>query len=92
MSEIWTIITLIFSATEGLSAVEQLSRDNQFRSTIYFTDYDKCDSELRKLFGQFDYSGYKSQLFYATDNRLVLNVNQGNKVYKFLCIKITNFN
>ena len=85
-------MTLIFSATEGLSAAEQLSRNSQFRPSIYFSDYDECDSELKKLFGQFDYSGYKSQLFYLPDNKLILNVNQGNKVYKFLCVKITNFN
>ena len=92
MSEIWTIMTLVFSANEGVSALEQFVHKNEAIPTVYFSDYDKCDWGLRKLFGEFDYNGHKSQLFYLPDNRLILHVSQKNKVNGYLCVKLANFN
>ena len=69
MTEIWSIFIFALSSSGiGLEA-KQLTDESTVGGQNYFTEYDDCEGELKKLFGKLDYMGYSTQLFYLPDKQ-----------------------
>ena len=88
MTEIWTIVIIVLSTSGiGLGA-HQLSRENTVGGHNYFSNYDQCAVELKKLFGKLDYGGHFAQLHYLPDKLLTLNVERNSTTEHYFCISL----
>ena len=92
MTEIWTIVIIALSTSGiGLGA-QQLSRENTVGGHNYFSNYDECAVELKKLFGKLDHGGHFAQLYYLPDKLITLNVERNSMTENYFCIPLVSFN
>ena len=91
MTEIWTIVIIALS-TSGINlGAKQLTRENAVAGQNYFSDYDECAVELKKLFGKLDYGGHFAQLHYLPDKLITLNVERNSTTEHYFCIPLLSF-
>ncbi len=92
MTEIWTIFIFALSSSGlGLDA-KQLTDESSVGGPNYFTKYDDCEGELKKLFGKLDYTGYNAQLFHLPDKQITLRVKRSSKTDNYFCIRLLSPN
>ena len=88
MTEIWTIVIIALSSSGISLGAKQLPRENAIDGQSYFSSYDECEVELKKLFGKLDYSGHLAQLHYLPDKLIILNVERNSKTENYFCIPL----
>ena len=88
MTEIWTIVIIALSSSGISLGANQLTRQNAVGGQNYFSNYDECAAELKKLFGKFDYSGYFAQLHYLPDKLITLNLERNSTTEHYFCISL----
>ena len=91
MTEIWTIVIIALSSSGISLGANQLTRQNAVGGQNYFSNYDECAVELKKLFGKFDYSGHFAQLHYLPDKLITLNLEQNSATEHYFCIPLLSF-
>ena len=91
MTEIWTIVIIALSSSGISLGAKQLTRENVIGGQKYFSTYDECAIELKKLFGKFDYSGHFAQLHYLPDKLITLNLEQNSATEHYFCIPLLSF-
>ena len=92
MTEIWTIFIIALSSSGiGLDA-KQLTKQSTVGGQNYFSKYDDCEGELKKLFGKLDYTGYNAQLFHLPDKQITLRVKRSSKTDNYFCIRLLSPN
>ena len=91
MTEIWTIVIIALSSSGISLGANQLTRHNAVGGQNYFSNYDECAVELKKLFGKFDYSGHFAQLHYLPDKLITLNVERNSMTENYFCIPLLSF-
>lgn len=88
MTEIWSIFIFALSSSGiGLEA-KQLTGESTVGGQNYFTKYDDCEGELKKLFGKLDYMGYSAQLFHLADKHITLRVERSATTDNYFCIRL----
>ena len=91
MTEIWTIVIIALSSSGISLGANQLTRQNAVGGQNYFSNYDECAVELKKLFGKFDYSGHFAQLHYLPDKLITLNLERNFATEHYFCIPLLSF-
>ena len=91
MIEIWTIVIFVLSSSDISLGARQLSGENAIGGQNYFSNYDECAAELKKLFGKFDYSGHLAQLHYLPDKLITLNLERNSATEHYFCIPLLSF-
>ena len=91
MTELWTIVIIALSSSGISLGANQLTRQNAVGGQNYFSNYDECAVELKKLFGKFDYSGHFAQLHYLPDKLITLNLEQNSATEHYFCIPLLSF-
>ena len=91
MTALWTIVIIALSSSGISLGANQLTRQNAVGGQNYFSNYDECAVELKKLFGKFDYSGHFAQLHYLPDKLITLNLEQNSATEHYFCIPLLSF-
>ena len=91
MTEIWTIVIIALSSSGISLGAKHLNRENTVGGQNYFSDYDECAVELKKLFGKFDYSGYFAQLHYLPNKQIALKLERNSTNEHYFCISLLPF-
>ena len=86
MIEIWTIVIFVLSSSGISLGAKQLSGENAIGGQNYFSNYDECAVELKKLFGKLDYSGHVAQLHYLPDKLITLHVERNSMTENYFCM------
>ena len=88
MTEIWTIMIIAISSSGSFLGMEQFRDKSGLAANVYFSTSLGCEIKLKKLFGQFDYNGQISQLYYLPNQQLSLNLDVQNQKKIFSCAKL----
>ena len=88
MTEIWTIMIIAISTSGSLLGLEQFRDESGLAANVYFPTSLGCEIKLKKLFGQFDYNGQISQLYYLPNQQLSLNLDVQNQKKIYSCAKL----
>ena len=89
MTEIWTIMVVAISTSGSFLGMEQFRGEGDLAEGVYFSKSLHCESKLKRLFGQFDYNGQISQLYYLPNQQLSLNSNFLNQKKIYSCVKLS---